>query len=65
MKFRKRQIWPLRVIHETSTGYRYPRGAMIYAGRFACRVSLGGPGRFGNGSRFFSGWSDWTKDTTP
>lgn len=40
---------------------RNHRGFDLIVGRWACRYSWG-PGRFGNGSRWQSGWHDWTKE---
>ena len=41
---------------------RERRGFMLFVGRYAARFSWDGRGRFGNGSRWCSGFHDFTKE---
>lgn len=38
---------------------------MVVVGRWGCRYSFDRRSRFGNGSRWSSGWHDWAADGEP
>ncbi len=42
------------------------RDFMLYVGPWACRITFPhGRSRFGNGSRWCSGWHRWPEDVDP
>lgn len=43
-------------------GYSWRHGFDFHIGNWLCSVSFHGNGVFGNGSRWFSGWTNWGKE---
>jgi hypothetical protein len=54
-EYRKSRRFRLRV-------FKSHDGFIIRLGRLQCRYSWSRAGMFGNGSRWSSGWHDWTRE---
>lgn len=42
--------------------FRDPKGVTLIAGRYAVALNWAPGARFANGSRWCSGWHDWTRE---